>query len=133
MHLIKRALLYLKCFLVQMHPTDVTPPAPFQHMEPFLKKVTCDPVWFLQNYQKMHLYDICEGAYTTTSVLKWPGLGKLVVCKRNFLGFGAVDMTLREAAILAKLDGKAGAPRLISVLPSLRVIIMEYCGPYNLD
>lgn len=55
-----------------------------------------------------------------------------MVCKSNKPCLENVDITLREAAILAMLDGRGGAPRLISVLPSLNVIIMEYCGYYDL-
>lgn len=80
----------------------------------------------------MHISDVSSGAYASVSLLRWPGHDQPVICKRNKVSLGAVDMTLREAAILAELDGRGGAPRLVSVLPGLRVIIMEYCGPCTL-
>ena len=43
-------------------------------------------------------------------------------------GDSAVLTTIREAAILEDLQGRGGAPHLISVIPELGMIVMEDCG-----
>ena len=43
-------------------------------------------------------------------------------------GDSAMPYTIREAAILEDLQGRGGAPHLISVIPELGMMVMEDCG-----
>ena len=60
-------------------------------------------------------------------MVRWPGFTKPVIMKVN-TGDGAVLTTIREAAILEDLQGRRGAPHLISVIPELGMMVMEDCG-----
>lgn len=62
------------------------------------------------------------------------GFDEPVVAKVNITHgrLGVRNLTLHEASILAYLQGRAGAPRLIACDPKAGVILMEYLGPFTL-
>lgn len=65
-------------------------------------------------------------------MVNWNGCGKKVAVKTNYPRKGVKDITIHEAATLAYLDGRAGAPRLICTDPDKGIIVMEYLGKKTL-
>lgn len=65
-------------------------------------------------------------------VYDWEGSGQKVAVRTNHPNKWRKIITLHEAAILACLNGEAGAPRLIYTDPDRGVIVMEYLGKNTL-
>ncbi|XP_027212116.2 dual specificity testis-specific protein kinase 1-like [Penaeus vannamei] len=71
------------------------------------------------------------GAYAVVDIVQKSDDQKVAV-KRNRSMRRRREITLHEAAILATLNGKAGAPKLICTDPDKGIIVMEYLGPNTL-
>lgn len=69
--------------------------------------------WVLQNIKNGDCKILGKGAYGKVYLTKYPGREGLVVAKVNHCRSKDV-ITFHEAAILAYLNGRGGAPKLIS-------------------
>lgn len=76
-----------------------------------------------------------RGAYAKIHLAKIPQNDVPVIVKVNTKvdGYGVERLTQHEAAILAHLEGRAGAPRLICCEPRAGIIVMECLGFNNLE
>nr|XP_027231619.1 serine/threonine-protein kinase spe-6-like [Penaeus vannamei] len=74
---------------------------------------------------------VYEGPYAVVDVVQNAD-PKIAIKKNKSVRKKRREVTLREAAVLATLDGKAGAPRLICTDPDKGIIVTEYLGPNTL-
>lgn len=81
-----------------------------------------------------HGATIGRGAYATVFLVQLESHLAPVVVKINKTrgSYGVEHLTYQEAAILAYLEGRAGAPRLVACDATEGVIVMEYLGPLEL-
>ena len=88
--------------------------------------------WLVDHVRDIILQPVGCGGYGLVLLVQWPDYTDPVIMKVN-TDENALKTTIGEAAILEDLQGRAGAPRLIAVIPEFGVIVMEDSGRTTLS